>query len=149
MYSVMKVEQLLPEGKTSEEQKQKWETAKVDTLKQIKQLPSYDAATILRTYSELLIELQREEVASLPEELRAFTMQKKYPQFALAYSGLFNKACRRTAIPVHVVKEMLDTVARKNEGVISEAKGRGIIMDIAEGYRRGARDLLKNAGENR
>lgn len=114
-----------------------WEAAKKSTLAEIKNLPDYTPEDILREYTQLLSDLKDKEIMEMPVELRAFTMHRRFPKFALAYTGLFNIACRRASpIPISLVKSMLETATAKENGLITEEKARGIVMDIAEGHRR-------------
>lgn len=124
-----------PQQPMSKESVVEWQKAKTSTLEQIGALPEYDDDMILSEYTALLAALP--EVAHLPAKHRAFLMQDKFPQFAIAYSGLFNMACRRPdPISVEAVKSMLETAAKQKAGEIKEEKSRGIIMDIAESIRR-------------
>lgn len=113
-----------------------WTTAKKDTLKELSTLPEYTDDLILAQYKALLDEIEKPDISQMQPALRAITMQDKFPQFSIAYSGLFNRACRRTPLPYDVVKEMVHTASRQKSGEVSEAKSRGCVMDIAEGYRR-------------
>ena len=120
---------------TKAESAAEWQKAKVSTLAQIEALPEYTEQMILSEYTALLAALP--EVAHLPAKHRAFLMQDRFPKFAIAYTGLFNMACRRPEpLSVDVVRTMLETAAKQKRGEIKEAKSRGVIMDLAETLRR-------------
>jgi hypothetical protein len=114
-----------------------WDAAKKDALKKIKELPNYEDDDIVNIYTELLRDLEDPAMRGMNSKAKAFEMHNRYPEFALAYSGLFNVACRREKPPSpDNVRELLKIARAKNEGQIHEDKARGMVMDVAEGTRR-------------
>ena len=114
-----------------------WASAKLDTLEKIKQLPEYSDDDIVSIYSDLLIDIQSPDITCLSAKEKAFTLHRKYPEFAIAYSGLFNVACRRqNPMSPDTVRTLLQVARDKKEGNIMEDKARGLVMDLAETSRR-------------
>jgi hypothetical protein len=125
----------------SDQAKLNWQKAKRETARLLADLPEYTDDMILTEYAELLESLQGDDIKHLPGRQKAFEMHKRYPRFAVAYSSLLMLACHRAApVPVAMVEKLLETAKLQKAGVVSEGVGRGMAMDLAEGYRRNVKD---------
>lgn len=114
-----------------------WSEAKETTRKQIAALPEYTSEDVLNTYKELLVELAKDNIKCLNPAARAFAMQRQFPQFSIAYSGLFNLACRRDTPPdLQQIAALIAIAEKQKAGQVDEAKARGMCMDVAESCRR-------------
>ncbi len=114
-----------------------WDAAKAATSEALRSLPAYTPDRIVAEYEQLLHALADPVVREMSVQERTFTMHQRFQTFALAYSSLFNLACRREKpLAPHVVRRMLDVAAATERGDMTEEKARGTVLDIAEGFRR-------------
>ena len=117
-----------------------WTQAKRETLLKLelyKQMPDWTDNEILEQYRLLLQRLQDDDIKSMDVRLKCFNMADEFERFSLQYSSLFNMACRReNPVSVETVQQILAVANSTKKGVIPEANGRGIVMDLAESKRR-------------
>lgn len=114
-----------------------WTSAASETRRQLQDLPEYTSETILENYVELLKTLNTPEIQAMPSNARAFHCQQAFPQFAIAYSGLFNIAVRRQKpVPVEAVRLLLLTAEKQKEGSITEEEAQQLAMNVAERCRQ-------------
>jgi hypothetical protein len=117
-----------------------WDTATQQTREQLNRLPDYTPTKILEEYEKLLEKLKTPEIQAMPANAKAFHMQQAFPNFALAYSGLFNIAVRRNKpVSKEAVGMLLITADKQKKGELSEEEAQGISMNIAESCRQALR----------
>lgn len=100
----------------------------------IQALPEYNCDSILKEYQRLMRSAS-EMRGKTPKE-KAFYLYNDFVDFAHAYNLVFTMVCHDRAPPVEEVEKILQVIHLKNTGFIDEAKARGLVMDLAEGFRR-------------
>jgi hypothetical protein len=117
-----------------------WDRATSETRAQLNELPDYSPEKILEEYECLLEKLKTPEIQAMPANAKAFHMQQAFPQFALAYSGLFNRAVRRNKpVPKEAVGMLLVTAVKQKSGEMTEEEAQGVAMQVAESCRQSLR----------
>ena len=117
-----------------------WDTATAQTREQLNNLPEYTPERILNEYERLLEKLNTPEIQALQPNAKAFHMQQAFPQFALAYSGLFNIAVRRgRPVSKEAVGMLLITADKQKKGELTEEEAQSVAMNVAESCRQSLR----------
>lgn len=113
-----------------------WGKAKQEVRQQLKDLPDhYTTEEIIHTYTLLLQMLKEPEIAAMSAKHRSFECNAAFPQFALAYSGLFHTACQKTPVPVQMVRAMLENAEQNKQGAITEEDAVKRAMKLADEFR--------------